>query len=400
MIIVIYLIIFILIVLYLSLTLYIKLTYKFWAYQPVFHFYNIFYWFKSPDVIDKNYPLVNKYCNFKNIKTFNFNDLTALDLQYIVNFLRLNFLRSKQANYLPTLESFSTNFLNNNPSYISIYSDNKILFDSSNNYNFDFREILGVMTGKPLNVKLNTNKNIKKVFPVYYIDYLCVHKNYRKEGLAPEIIQTHEWYQRHNSNIKVSLFKREGKLTGIVPLTSYNTYAYKKIKISRLIDPDLNVVLITPQTAHILLDFIKIMNNKFYCIITPNISNFLDMIKNKILYIYVLRNNNDIIATYFFKNTHTVYKMNNKEINAIECIGSISNCPYDNIFYNGFTICYYYLCKNLKSKLLLIENISDNKLLINSLNNTNEYFAESPTAYFFYNYVHPSIISDKILVIY
>lgn len=400
MIILLYSFILLIIIIYLIFLLYVRITYKFWSIQPVFHFYNILYWIKSPDIIDKEYPLVNKYCNFKNIKTIEFNNLTNLDLQYIVNFLRMNFLRSKEANYLPTIQSFSSNFINNNPSYISIYHENKILFDISNNYNFDFREIIGIMTGKPINVRINTNKNIKKIFPVYYIDYLCIDKNYRKAGLAPQMIQTHEWYHRHNSKIQISLFKREGELTGIVPLTCYNTYIYNKIKINKFLEPSLKIILITPQTLHIFLDFIKKMNNKFYYIITPSLSSFIELIKNKIIYVYILRDINHItLATYIFKNTYTFYKINNRHLSSIECISSITNCPYNNIFYNGFILAYYYVCKLTKCKVLIIEDISDNKKIINEINFNNELYGESPTAYFFYNYFHKPISSDKVLII-
>jgi hypothetical protein len=388
------------IILYLIFILYVRLKYKFWSIQPVFHFYNILYWIKSPDIIDKKYPLINKYCNFKNIKTIEFNELSNIDIQYIVNFLRINFLRSKEANYLPTISSFTNNFINNKPSFVSIYHDNKILFDTSNNYNFDFKEILGIMTGKPVNVKININKNTNKIFPVYYIDYLCIDKKYRKSGLAPEIIQTHEWFHRHNSNIKVSLFKREGELTGIVPLICYTTYIYKKIKIKKMLDPSLKIILVTKQILHLFLDFIKLMNNKFYLIITPNLSNFIELIKNKLIYIYILiDNNHNILASYIFKNSQTYYKINNSQLPAIECICSISNCPYNNIFYDGFLLAYYYIYKLTKCKLLLLEDISHNKKIIKDLNNNNSIYGYSPTAYFFYNYFHKTIDSDKVLII-
>jgi hypothetical protein len=309
-------------------------------------------------------------------------------------------LRSKEANYLPTIDTFSTNFINNKPSFVSVYHENKILFDTSNNYNFDFKEIIGIITGKPINVKINTNKNIRKIFPAYYIDYLCIDKKYRKSGLAPEMIQTHEWFHRHNSKIQVSLFKREGELTGIVPLTCYMTYVYNKIKINKILDPSLKIILLTPQILHIFLDFIKKMNNKFYYVITPNLSNFIDLIKNKIIYVYILKdNNNNIIASYIFKNTQTYYKINNSQLSAIECISSISNCPYDNIFYDGFTLAYYYIYKLTKCKILLVEDISHNKKIIKDLNINNSIYGESPTAYFFYNYFHKPIVSDKVLII-
>ena len=41
-----YYILMLVIILYLLFKLYIKFTYKFWAYQPVFHSYNLINWIK------------------------------------------------------------------------------------------------------------------------------------------------------------------------------------------------------------------------------------------------------------------------------------------------------------------------------------------------------------------
>ena len=77
-------------------------------------------------------------------------------------------------------------------------------------------------------------------FPVYYVDNLCVHPLYRNKNIAPQMIQTQEWFQRQNNKkIKVSLFKREGDLTGIVPLTVYNNNSYRKLTVYRMRDPSL-----------------------------------------------------------------------------------------------------------------------------------------------------------------
>ena len=58
--------------------------------------------------------------------------------------------------------------------------------------------------------------------PVKWVD-----KYHRNKNIAPQIIQTHEYNQSHsNKKICVSLFKREEELTGIIPLTCYDTYCY------------------------------------------------------------------------------------------------------------------------------------------------------------------------------
>ena len=57
--------------------LFIKIKFKFWAEQPVFHYYNLFYWLSSNRIINNNLPIANKYCNFINIickDYFEFNE--------------------------------------------------------------------------------------------------------------------------------------------------------------------------------------------------------------------------------------------------------------------------------------------------------------------------------------
>ena len=387
----IYYTILIFVILYFILITYIKIAYNFWSIQPVFHYYNLFYWIKSADIIGRNLPSINKYCNLKNISTYDYDSLTNVNKQYIINFIKTHYLRSKIANYLPTLISFSSYFENNKyPSYISIYSNNTLLNDYTNKISIPHNEIVSVITGRPLNVSIN-----KIDFYLYYIDYLCVHKKYRKQNIAPSTIQTHELFQRHNNKkIQVCLFKREGEITGIVPLTIYDTIFYKKISVYRIKNPKMCVFLITIQNIYLAMEFIKLNINKFECVINPCESNIMHLIKNNILFIYALKLNDDIISLYFFKNTYTYY--NTKP--SIELISSISCCPYDEMFYIGFTNAYFQLSKQLKIKIILIENISHNTTIIKNIHN--EIIATSPTAFFFYNYATPSISPEKVFIIY
>ena len=53
-----------LIALYILFLAYVKITYTFWSRQPVFHFYNLMYWFFPPGIIMHDLPEQNKYTNF------------------------------------------------------------------------------------------------------------------------------------------------------------------------------------------------------------------------------------------------------------------------------------------------------------------------------------------------
>ena len=387
-----------LLILYLILLFYVKLFYNFWSLQPVFHYYNAFYWIKPKGVIIEDLPVINKYCNFKDITTIKYENLTDLDKQYIINFLRINFLRGENDScYNLSSNEFNSYFENHShPSFISIYSNTKILFNYEKNETLNMKDIKSVMTTRPLYISLCNKK-----FMVYYVDNLCVDYEYRKQNIAPQVIQTHEWFQRHNNHkIKASLFKREGKLTGIVPLCVFNSLLYERLSCYKLKDPSISILNITGQTIHLLNDFIKQNANKFDCIITPHLSNMITLMNTKNVYTFILKKNDNILACYFFKNNCTIYK--GKKI--IECYGSINNCPLKNIFYNGFTLAYYYMAKLMKTKRIIIENISHNYQLIQHIGENKHHnlnlIEESPTAFFLYNYLNFPIDSKKSLIIY
>ena len=203
--------------------IYIKIKYGFWSIQPVFHYYNLLYWVYPIGIINKNLPKTNKYCDFINSKTDSFVDIDNKEIESIIEFIQKHYYRTKYGSYLPTKNVFIHNFdSTNKKGFITTYFENKKEFDKDSNLFISKKHIAGVMTTKNLNITLNT-----KSFNIYYVDYLTVDSNYRKKGIAPIIIQTHEYWQAHKNNkYQISLFKREGELTGIVPLCVYKTYLF------------------------------------------------------------------------------------------------------------------------------------------------------------------------------
>ena len=90
------------------------------------------------------------------------------------------------------------------------------MFDKNN-----LKKIIGTMSTRPLDCYIGNKK-----LQLQYVDFLCVHKKYRKKGLAPKIIYSHYVNSRYNESEYVYLFKREGDTTSIVPLTIYNNYLF------------------------------------------------------------------------------------------------------------------------------------------------------------------------------
>ena len=70
---------------------YVRLRYKFWAIQPVFHFYDIYYWFINVGIIRQELPEKNRYVNLKQITTKLFENVDELTLKQLVILIQLNY---------------------------------------------------------------------------------------------------------------------------------------------------------------------------------------------------------------------------------------------------------------------------------------------------------------------
>ena len=401
---------------------YVKIRFKFWSYQPVFHYHNLFYWIYPKGIIDTALPEPNKYCNFINISTHEAAAHDAEALGKIVEFIKTNYYTQKSATYAPSIAYFTAYFSGtNNGSHISIYHKaDTILQDATF---ISEKQIVAIMTTRSVNI---TIKNLE-TFPAQYVDCLCVHAHHRKQDIATEIIQTHiynVYHKNQRKKVSVSLFKREGRLTGIVPLTAYITYQFDISSIPKisaaLLHASMQVIEINKQNIRLLTSFIETQNAKFDCFVLPDFSNLLSLISNKVYIIYGIIENHELIAAYFFKDSQMCYseegdddlenREKDKSIKSIDYFGSIDNSDgnsnsknkKDNtIFLIGFNIALHKAIKKQKQiKLITIENISDNYIIINNLFllNVIPKFT-SPTAYFYYNYAKRPIRPEHALIL-
>jgi hypothetical protein len=378
--------------------IYIRLKYGFWVVQPVFHVYDFIYMLNPPGIINHNLPEKNKYTNFKNIDTIMFQEVSELKLSRFVNFIRSNYLQNKENIFSPKLENIIPYFKGHNAKpFISFYNEENLMLNLKKGTIVEDKKIVGLMTSRPIHVLINNNDKDAK-FDAYYVDYLCVDKMYRKKGIAPQIIQTHEYNQRHlNKNIVVSLFKREDELTGIVPLCFYSTYGFS---VNKWTKPDelhssYKMLEINPQNYHFLFDFIKNNNNKFDIVINTEVTNIIELIKTNNIFIYVILLDDEIICAYFFRKTCTFIE---KNMEVLSCFASINNCD-DNIFIQGFKISFWKIAAEKYFGFAAIEEISHNNIIINNLKIKTTPLIVSPTAYFFYNFAYPTFKSDRVLII-
>ena len=381
---------------------YIRVKFGFWALQPVFHVYNLTYLIWPPGIINHGLPEKNKYTNFKNIETIIYSELSDLKINKFVNFVKSHYLQNNDNIYSPKKKNIIPYFnSHNSKSFFSFYTEDILFQDLKKGTMVEDKKLLGIITGRPIHISINNSKNdkINAKFDAYYIDYLCVDKNYRKKGIAPQIIQTHYYNQSHvNKNIVVSLFKREDELTGIVPLCVYSTYGFHVKKWTKPLDLHSMYTLleISEQNFHFLLDFIKLNNKKFDIIINSDISNIIELIKTKNIFIYVILINDEIISAYFYRKSCTFIE---KGLEVLSCFASINNCESEEIFIHGFKISFWKTAENNKFGFAAIESISHNNLIINNLLLKTAPLVISPTAYFFYNFAYNTFKPEKVLII-
>ena len=353
-----------------------------------------------PGVIMHHLPLKNRYTNFQNIETLDFTKVSDIKLKKFINFIRRHYLQNKGNTFIPEKTNIVPYFTSHNTKcFFTLYSQYEQLIRSKTNEIITDKKIIGVMTSRPLHVKINYG-NDDASFDVYYVDYLCVDSSYRKKGIAPEIIQTHEYNQRHlNKNISISLFKREGQLTGIVPLTIYSTFGFHVTKWYKPggLSSEYSLLEINGENIHFLVDFLKNQNDNFDIVIIPEFSNILELIKTNNIFIYVILYQDEIICAYFFRKTSTFIE---KDLEVLTCFASINSSPnYSEIFIHGYKVIFWKIAEKHQFGYAAIECVSHNYIIINNLVLKTRPHIISPTAYFFYNFAYNRFKPEKTLII-
>ena len=415
---------------------YFRMKYRFWTKQPVFHIYDLWYYLFPCGIIQLDLPSrEDKYNNFNNIDTMSLDSLDDIHKKKIVSFIQQHFLRSRTLNYKPKKENIFPYLigLDGGDVFISLYKTKKLLMNTTTQNVIEDEKIIGTMLSYPVQIIFN-NGNPEANINAYYVDYLCVDKEHRKEGIAPQLIQTHHYTQRHmNQNIQVSIFKREGNLTAIVPLCLYTIYGFDidtnvlskdtnvLSKNTNVLSKDTNVLSkntnvlskntnVLPGNIKLIKinykdlsyynEFIKLNHTKFKIFITTSLANISELIKTENIFIYALIQNDTILSLYFLKKQCTYLQEGDSDKNdeIINCYASINCCKSEEIFKMGFQQSLMNLINKTPSyKLLIIENTSDNDKLIHFYSKWNELLFNIKTAYYFYNFAHHSYQPNQTL---
>jgi hypothetical protein len=382
--------------------IFVRLKYRFWATQPVYHFYDVYYWFVNVGIIRHELPEKNRYTNFQEIETISSDKVTDVKLRDFTDLIQLNYLRNHDNTFIPEKDNIMPYFEgHNSPAFFSFFWQPDVLLDVKTNRTIDTKTLIGAITSRPLNVTIyNTNQDIQ--FSVFYVDYLCVKKGFRKKNIAPQLIQTHEYNQCHlNKNMCVSLFKREGELTGIVPLTSYNSYIFDMKNWTEPPTPlhsKTTLLVGDSQNMYYLNNFLNETTKIWDITIVPEMTNLISLVKSKNLYIYMLLTDMEIEAVYVFRNTCTHAEKGKKILDLIA--SHKSNAVSKAVFIQGFkNALWAIILDNPSYHYLSIEDISDNKYIIDNIQQKTHPMFTYPTAYFFYNYARSPFKSHRAFIV-
>jgi hypothetical protein len=370
-------------ILCLTYTIYIYIRYPFWCRQPVFHTFDFWRFFYRTPFVCLSFPIKTKYCDFRKIQTYNYQEITDQQKSLLVDFIQCYYISNESI--LMTIQPSQIDTYFNGliePSYISFYQENQ--------------QTLGLITSRPFQLIHSYPQTSNRI--IYYMDFLTVHRNHAtKKDIARCLIQTHEYNQRiYNPSVQISLLKSQVEpFVGVVPVVQYQTYIYilpKKIRPLPL-PPHVSVVQITKQNQSILLDIFDNTNTNmttlFDIAIFPDSSGFISMLQSKYYIVYCIRQKNIILGVYFFKQTYMQYESSNENQKNIQFVASICNTTLiRDVFYAGFIYSIRNLQKEYSMGILTVEQLAHNPFLM-------EYWTAIPSQrsytsyYYFYNYVFP-----------
>jgi len=378
---------------------YIKIRYPFWNTQPVYHSYDFWRkWTSSPFIIQKNFPMKTKFCNFENIQTYDYLDLQDLQMEPLIDLLISHYIPSDQVLFTVTKKHMNEYFTGQNHS--SLFS---IYYEKHYNYGEQIEEQkekqlvytnvpIGLMTSRSISIfVLNKSEYIK--YPCYFWDYLCVKRELKHKKLSRNIIQTHEYNQRiKNPGVLISLFKKEGELShGIVPIAKYTSHTFQipTMKFDKL--PEHCVMVQINKTnfgdfVDFLYTFLK-SSKVFKFAAIPDIGSLKKLIDSSNMYVYLLKKQKHVLGMYTFKDAKVQYE--NDDGSAIQCIGSILNCNNIRLFYLGFLHSLQMITWKTHYKIVLFENIAHNSYIWEFLRTMNKEIMEQQNAYYLHNFVVP-----------
>lgn len=405
----------------------IKLCYPFWNIQPVYHsydFWRVFY--RNPFIIHKTFSekwLKTKFCN-RNIETTDYQDIDENTKTEVIEFLQCHTIQTENSLFLFQLDHLNSYLCGHLfPSYLSIYR-----FPLTNNH----QPIVGLLTGRSGKIYINNQHE-----NIYYLDYLCVHREHHLVKTTRELIQTHIYNQMwkdsiynsskkgsQHSSIMVSIFRKDKELlSGIVPVVSFTTNYYKLVSFMNTSIKFREHMLLTEikqDNIHLMFDFLEKIRPKFSLFGISDNGCLYELIKSNLLYVFVLhqfsfnmppkgaemselgqlpyassmrkgvKQLDEVYAIYFFRDIRTQYdETDDFQGPALQLCGSITNGLEIDMFYKGYLKALQQILHTMPFfKILMMDVLGDNEYLASVMGSV-QLVTQIKSSYYLYNMVVP-----------
>lgn len=411
-----------------TILLFLRIRHPFWSKQPVFHLHTLLYgwWWFPRGILYPSGKVLSKRDHTRWMITdrlrYRFihpSILKSYETNMILDLLDSHYLKDQDANYSPTLTNFEST--NNDPNTrFSLYYGN--ILDGT-----DLRKIYGLMTTRPLHIrKFNHESNQWIELKAGYVDYLCIHSKYRKQGIAEKMIYTHFVHSvnRSTSSSKSNksnkhqpitfLFKREGHKAGswwqmgVVPASSYMATGITLSQLSTIfrqgelfpnaLDKKTLGFPILPKSYSIVesniaqfQECMRIVQLKTVngaspvdnkpskmLLLCSSLTSISKMLETKTLMIHILQDDIDHqpLAMYVWKQNEVEYDLESGTSNpnpnlSIELQSAVwlSKSHIHDLFYSGFRESVATLAKSLKweNALIWLEHLADVGFLVRSI---------------------------------
>jgi hypothetical protein len=344
--------------------IYIYFKHKFWYYQPVSLYTSIFLKYgKISDKIPKTIDTPPPY----SIQSID-NNQKFPQLQYLLN---QNFRLHDNYQY------------HYNKQYLDWCLNTPIQNKSLQKYDtkkwniglYHQKDLIGFIHGKPITINLDKQK-----IPCFYVDFLCIKKEYRGKHLAPVLISN----MANNGFLEeyqVFIFKKE---IYPLPFRYINQYNYYLYTLTNHINSDMDFSNIQPLQENNLLHCYQffINNTQHYQLsVDFSLQEFKHYFVKKNGYSFVEYSNNKIISFISaFDSRFMIEKK--KTCLQIQCYLGISNSLFEKICLIGVDNQFDYL---------MINNMGQHQELIDQYS-----FQKISNCYIhFYNFHINSTISCK-----
>ena len=366
------------VILLISIYVFIKLKYRFWSSQPIFHTYNLLYWFYPPGILQEDIPTKNKFYN-EIITCKNYPNLTRQQISLLFSFLKMHYRYLKNTTIILKKSQFMNLF--SKDSYISLQ------------YSFVPKKLIAVLTSRQLECIISNKK-----LSISYFDYLCVHDKYRKKGLASKQIYTHYIKSRKLGNNPIFIYKSYVRPRINVPLTIFNTYIMSSRpweRVNMQLPNTISTHIVGSHNCELVIHFMKEIKQNFKCVITPKTFHLTNFIKNEIIIPTILMDGQTVVGATFFRYNGLTIDDNKM----IECVASYCRESHKEIFKKSLSNSIVLLQRKYKFSIIAIENISHNYYLIKRLLERNIPKRIYSTGYYFYNFAYTPFFSPNVFIL-